>query len=140
MKKNYSLSFMCLVRFQAYKMCFFGKFTAGLVLKSLSGRNKSLEAHVFGFSDSLPYDLEESRDLRALISWVLSWQAFKNAKKYLQFFFVFLSCHYGFTNYFYILIFFLISYQEEFQTVQYYISRISTSRNIKLKKLENSVS
>ena len=40
----------------------FEKFTVELVLKSLSGRNKSLEAPVFGFSNSLPYDLEESRE------------------------------------------------------------------------------
>ena len=45
MRKNSSLSFMSLVRFQAFKiwMLFFGKFTAEQVLKSLSGRNKSLE-------------------------------------------------------------------------------------------------
>ena len=41
---------------------FFGKFTAELILKSLLGRNKSLEAPVFGFSNSHPYDLEESRE------------------------------------------------------------------------------
>ena len=35
---------------------------------------------------------------------------------------------------------FLISQQEELQPVEYYISRISTSKNIKLKKLQNSVS
>ena len=49
------------------------------------------------------------------------------------FFFAFLGCQYGFTNYFDILIFFfLISYQEKFQAVKY-PSKISTSRNIKLK-------
>ena len=43
--------------------------------------------------------------------------------------FLFLSCHYGFTNYFEILNFlFLISCQEEFQPVKYYLSRISTSK------------
>ena len=30
-----------------------------LVLKSLLGRNKLLEANVSGFANSLPYDLEE---------------------------------------------------------------------------------
>ena len=52
---------MSLVCFQASKIwMFFRKFTAELVLKSLSGRNKSLEAPVFEFSNSLSYDLEES--------------------------------------------------------------------------------
>ena len=37
---------------------FFGTFTEELVLKSLSGRNRSLEAPVFGFSNSVSYDLE----------------------------------------------------------------------------------
>ena len=50
---------------------FFVKFAAKLVLKSLSGRSNSPEAPVFGFSNNLPYDLEESRELRPLISWVL---------------------------------------------------------------------
>ena len=36
-----------------------------LVLKSFSARNNSVEAPV------LPYDLEELREFRALISWVL---------------------------------------------------------------------
>ena len=42
-----------------------------LVWKLFSGRNNSLKAPVFLFSNSLPYDLEEFRELRALISWVL---------------------------------------------------------------------
>ena len=42
-----------------------------LVLKSVLGRNNSLEPPVFGFSSSLPYDLKKSRELRALIIWVL---------------------------------------------------------------------
>ena len=50
--------------------CFFGKFTAELVLKSFSGRNNSLMSPVFGFRDSLPFGLEESREVRALIRWV----------------------------------------------------------------------
>ena len=33
----------------------------------------------------------------------------------------------------YQIFFFLISYQEKFQTVKYYLSRINTPRNIKLK-------
>ena len=48
----------------------FGTFTAEQVLKSFSGRNNSLKPSV-GFFNSLPYDLKESRKLRALISWVL---------------------------------------------------------------------
>ena len=41
---------------------FFGKFNAELVLKSFSGRNKSLETPVVGFFNSVPHDLEESRE------------------------------------------------------------------------------
>ena len=49
------------------------------------------------------------------------------------------GCPYGFTNYFDILIFFFLIYQEEFQLVKHYLSSISTSWNIKLKKSQNSV-
>ena len=42
-----------------------------LVSKSFSGRNNSLEPYVFGFSNSLSYGVEESIELRALISWAL---------------------------------------------------------------------
>ena len=49
----------------------FRKFTVEQVLKSFSGRNNSLEFHVFWFSNSLPHGLVEPRKLRALISWVL---------------------------------------------------------------------
>ena len=74
-------------------------------MKPFLGRSNSLKPPVFGFCDSLPYDLEESIKLRALICGVLGLQAFKNAKKNWPKFFVFLSCHYGFTNYFDIIIF-----------------------------------
>ena len=46
---------------------------------------------------------------------------------------MFLRFHYGFANYF------EISYQEEFHPVKYCLSRISTSRNIKFKRLQNSI-
>ena len=36
-------------------------------LKSFSDGKNSLESHVFGFSNSLPYDPEESRELELLI-------------------------------------------------------------------------
>ena len=49
---------------------FFGKFTVEQVLKLFSGRNNSLKPPVFGSCDSLPYDLEKSKELRALISWL----------------------------------------------------------------------
>ena len=51
--------------------CFFGKLTVEQVLKSFSGRNNPLKPPVFGFCDSLPFGLEESRELKALIRWVL---------------------------------------------------------------------
>ena len=67
-KKNSSLNYVSSVGFQASKICmFFGKFTAEQVLKSFLGTNNSLKAPAFGFCDSLPFGLEESRELRALI-------------------------------------------------------------------------
>ena len=72
MIKNSSLNFMSLVGFEASKIwMFFGKFTAEQVLKSFSGRNNCLKSPVFEFCDSLPYDLEKSIELRALIIWLL---------------------------------------------------------------------
>ena len=50
---------------------FFAKFIVKQVLKLFSGRDNSLEPPVLGFSNSLPYGLQDSRELRALISWVL---------------------------------------------------------------------
>ena len=50
---------------------FFGKFTVQQVLKSFDSRNNSLEPLAVGFSNSYLYAVEKSRDLRALISWVL---------------------------------------------------------------------
>ena len=71
-EKNLSLSFMFWFISRPQKSgCFFGKFTADLVLKEFLGKNNFLEVPVFGFSNSLPYVLEEWRELRALISWVL---------------------------------------------------------------------
>ena len=85
---------------------FFGKFTVEQVLKLFSGRNNSLKPPVFGSCDSLPYDPEKSKELRALISWLSVYKHSKiqkiSAKK---FFCVFLRCYYGFTNYFDISIF-----------------------------------
>ena len=107
-KKNSSLNFMSLVGFQASKiwMFFFGKFTVEQVLKSFSGRNNSLKPPVFWSCDSLPYDLEKSKELRALISWLSVYKHSKIQKiSAKNFFCVFLRCYYGFTNYFDISIF-----------------------------------
>ena len=69
------------------------------VLKSFPGRNNFLKPPVFGFCDSLPHDLEESIELRALTSWVLVLKAFKNEKIAANNFFkLFFSYHYGFNN------------------------------------------
>ena len=58
------------------------------------------------FSGSLPYGLEESRELRALISWVFGVIGIKNAKNFSeQFLFAFMSCHFGYTSYFEVQIF-----------------------------------
>ena len=52
-----------LVGFQASKTwMFLGKFTENQALKSFSGRSNSLKPPVFGFCDSLPFGLEESRE------------------------------------------------------------------------------
>ena len=68
-EKKVSLNFMSLVGFQASKVwMFFGKFPIEQFFKSFPGRNNSMECHVFGFSNSLPYALEGSRQLKALIS------------------------------------------------------------------------
>ena len=48
------------------------KLTLELVLKPFSGKNNSVEASGFQFCNSVPYDLEELREFRALISWVLA--------------------------------------------------------------------
>ena len=69
-KKSSSLNFMSSVGFQAFKMFFFRKFTVEQVLKSFPGRTNFLKHPVFGICDSLPFGLEESRELRALIRWV----------------------------------------------------------------------
>ena len=50
---------------------FFWEFSVKLFWKSTSGRNGSLEHPVFLFFNSLPYGLEESRELRDLIRWDL---------------------------------------------------------------------
>ena len=117
-----NLNFISLVVLQSSKICMFlDKFTVEQVLKSFSDfkiyRNHSLELPVFGLSNSLPYGLKESRELRILIIWVLSYQAFRNAKHFCQRkFFAFQSHHYEFAIQFEILNFlFLISYQKQFQ-------------------------
>ena len=68
----------------------FWKYTVKQVLKLFSGRNNSLKPPYFGFYDNLPYDLGESIDSRALISWIFCIQ---KCKKFLPTFvlFAFLS-------------------------------------------------
>ena len=94
-QKNPSLIFMSSVDFQVSKICggFFGKIFVEQFWKSFTGRNSSLEPRSFFFktSNSLPYNLEESRELRDLTRWDLGY-------------FAFFSCYYEFTNYFEILI------------------------------------
>ena len=51
--------------------CFFEKCFEEQVLKSFSGRNNSRKPPVFGYCDSPPFSLAESRELRTLIRWVL---------------------------------------------------------------------
>ena len=71
-KKYISLNFRSLAGFQAFKIyMFFGKLTAEQDLKLFLGKNNSLKPPFFGFCDSLPFGLEESRELKALIRWVI---------------------------------------------------------------------
>ena len=60
---------MSLVGFQASKIWMF--FLENLLQSKFSGKNNSLQSPDLGFYDSLPYDLEKSKELRALISWFL---------------------------------------------------------------------
>ena len=91
-KKNSSLNFTLFGWFpglQNLNVFFFvvEKFTAEQVLKSFSGRNNSLKSPVLGFFNSLSYGLEESRELRALIRWVLGVIGIQKRKKILPIFF-----------------------------------------------------
>ena len=62
-KKNSSLNFMSSVGFQVSKIwMFFGTFIMEPVLKSFFGRHNSPNPSVFGFCDSLPFGLKESRE------------------------------------------------------------------------------
>ena len=62
---------MFLAGFQASTLwMFFGKLITEHFLKLFSGGNNSLNPPVFGFSNSLPHVLEESKELTALIRWV----------------------------------------------------------------------
>ena len=71
-KTQVSISCLWLVSRPPKSGCFFGKFTVEQVLKSFLGRNNSQKPLAFGFCGSLPHDLEESIELRAIITWVLS--------------------------------------------------------------------
>ena len=65
----------------------FRKFTAEQVLELFLGRNNFLKPLVFGFCDSPPFGLEESRELRALIRWILGNRHSKMQKISAQIFF-----------------------------------------------------
>ena len=60
---------MSLVGFQASEIWMV--FLENLLQSKFSGKNNSLRSTVLGFYDSLPYDLEKSKELKALISWFL---------------------------------------------------------------------
>ena len=60
---------MSLVGFQASEIWMV--FLENLLQSKFSGKNNSLRSPVLGFYDSLPYDLEKSKELKALISWFL---------------------------------------------------------------------
>ena len=67
-KKKSSLELYVFGWFQASKICiFFWKVYCGASFEIIF-RNNSLKPFAFSFYDSLPYDLEESTELRALSS------------------------------------------------------------------------
>ena len=68
-KKNFKPEFYVFFR-PPKSGCFFEEFTVEQVLKSFPGRTNSLKSPVFGFFNIVPFGLEESRKLRALIRWV----------------------------------------------------------------------
>ena len=72
-QKYSSLNFMFSVAFQVAKiwMFFRKKIFVVQVWKWFSGGNSSLEALSVWFSNSILYGLEESRELKDLIWWVL---------------------------------------------------------------------
>ena len=71
-KKNPSLNFMSFDWFPGLQnLDVFWKIYVEQVLKSFSGANNSVKPPVFGFCDSLTFGIEESREFRALIRWVL---------------------------------------------------------------------
>ena len=79
--------------------CFLGKFTVDEVLKLFSGRNNSLKLPVFGFCDRRRIKRVESFDKMGFgVIDIQQCQIFL-----LKFFFLFFSCHYGFTNCFKII-------------------------------------
>ena len=63
---------MSLVRSQASKIwMFFRKISCGASSEIIFRQKNSLKPLIFRFYDSLPFGFEESRELRALIRWVL---------------------------------------------------------------------
>ena len=88
--------------------CFFGKFTTKPVWKSFSGRNNSLEPSVC--FDFLTVSHMVWKNQESCESWLVGFGVSRCLKMQKisanNFFFgVYDSCHYGFTNYFEILIF-----------------------------------
>ena len=62
------VSFTGLVYRPPKSVCFFGKCIGKEVLKLFSGINNYPQPPIFGFSNSISYGLEKSRELRRLIS------------------------------------------------------------------------
>ena len=84
----------------------FSKIFYGAILEVIFRKKQILKAPCYLILNSLPYGLEQSRELRDLIRWVFGLADVQKCKKFLpRFFFSFLSRHYGFSNYFEILIF-----------------------------------
>ena len=78
--------------------CFFEKFTVKQVFKSFPGRNNSLEPPVFGFVTVFHMIWKNQYSWEP---WLVGFQVYRHSKNLC----VLLSCHYGFNNYFDILIF-----------------------------------
>ena len=122
-KKNTSLNFMSFVGFQASKMCtLFWKIYWRASFEINLGRNNSLKPPVFGFWDILPlvFKNQESWELWLDRFWG-NRHSFKNAKTSTDnFFFRFWTTITDLlTALKYWILFFLLSYLEEFQPVKY---------------------
>ena len=135
-KKNSSLDFMSLVGLQTSKLCkLFRKFTMEIVWNYFQAK---IISYSLLFFDFLTVSHVVWKNQKSCESWLVGFWVNRHSKiqktSANKFPFAFLSCHYGFTNYYFeILIFaFFNIITREASTCKIYFSRIITCRNTKL--------